>query len=230
MASVKCTTVLVQVVGVSVKRGGVWIKLHADPIGVLSMRVQGEWVGGLSHYALTGVGNPGLCTKSPLSYSTANFVKPERFFRDLLGVRDQDCNTSRGCSKVHAGVHDALYYRYTLALQCSTFESTSQSGSTFPMQYTVTRGRPTSPGALLGVFGAVYRDVSSPWWFGFCVRLSWPGACGLGGCLAKSAYKFSTMCCAAGPCVCTGACDRSGVASVLVLKCMGRVLLVVVLR
>ena len=85
------------------------------------------------------------------------------------------------------------------------------------MQYTVMRGRPTSPGALLGVFGAVYRDVSSPWWFGFCVRLSWPGACGLGGWLAESAHKFSTMCSAAGPCVCTGACDRSGVASVLVL-------------
>ena len=50
-----CTTVLGQVVGVWVKRSGVWIKLLADPIGVLSMRVQGEWVGGVSHYyALKG--------------------------------------------------------------------------------------------------------------------------------------------------------------------------------
>ena len=56
MANVKCTTVLGQVVGVWVKRSGVWIKLLADPIGVLSMRVQGEWVGGVSHYyALTGL-------------------------------------------------------------------------------------------------------------------------------------------------------------------------------
>ena len=68
----------------------------------------GRWCVALCFY---GFGGPGLCTKSPLSYSTANFVRPERFFRDLLGVRDQDCNTSRGCSKVHGGVHDALYYQ-----------------------------------------------------------------------------------------------------------------------
>ena len=68
----------------------------------------------------------------------------------------------------------------------------------------------------MSAFGAVYRDVSSLRWFGFCVRLSWPGACGLGGCLAKSANEFSTMCCAAGPRVYTGACDRSVVGSVLI--------------
>ena len=128
MATVKCTTVLVQVVGVWVKRGGVWIKVHADPMGVLSMRVQGEWVGGLSHYALTGLGTQASVpnrhsltvrpTSSGQNDSSATFlasvtktvIRAEAVLK-CTEVYTTLCTTDTPC-----------------ALQCSTFESTSQSG------------------------------------------------------------------------------------------------------
>ena len=116
-----------------VKRGGVWIKLHADPIGVLGMRVQGEWVGGLSHYALMGsraqasVPNRHSLTVRPtssgqndssvtfLAFVTKTVIRAEAVLK-CTDVYTMLCTTDTPC-----------------ALQCSAIESASQSGSTFPM-------------------------------------------------------------------------------------------------